>query len=119
MFISVCGHVFLCVLIGFVCINAYLCNYKNYKSQILPAHKNLKILLRDWKQKRGRRRRRGANQVCTNGGGNENSNIRLTFAVVTETAVCQSWMIVWICLHELVALELCTCTDMLSVTLNG
>lgn len=48
-----------------------------------------------------RRRRREANRACTNGGGNEESNIRLSVAMVTRTAVCQSWMIVWIYLHEL------------------
>lgn len=64
-------------------------NSKNYKSQILPSHRNYKIILRDWGQKRGKqKKRRRTKPVCINGGGRENSTIRLTVAMVMGPAVC-------------------------------
>lgn len=77
-------------------------NSKNYKSQILPHHKNYNIPLTVWKQKQRTRTK----QVCINAGGGE-INIRLTVAMVMVPALCTSWTTAWTFSHEVAALHTC------------
>lgn len=86
-------------------------NSRNNKSQILPSHRIYKIPLTNWRlkgEKRQKKTRGRTKQVCISGGGSEKNTIRLTVAMVTGLAACQSWTTVWICSREVAALLTCS-----------